>query len=69
MVNCSHINELDVRILNFLIQTSVTQVMALFPWIVQLGQYSSTSAPRQVTSLVSAPQPVHLGQDRSARPV
>ena len=37
MINCSHINEIDVRLLNLSIRTSVAQVMALFPWIVQLG--------------------------------
>ena len=31
LVNCSHINELDVKLLNFSIRTSIAQVMALFP--------------------------------------
>ena len=31
MVNSSHINELDVKLLNFSIRTSVDQVMALLP--------------------------------------
>ena len=29
MVNCIHINELDVRLLNFSIRTSIDQVMVL----------------------------------------
>ena len=46
MVNCNHINELDVRFLNFLIRTSVAQVMGLFSLDsaarpVQLGQFRS----------------------------
>ena len=68
MVNCSHISELDVRLLNFSIRTFVAQVMALFPWLVQLGQYSSASAPRPVNRSASAPRQVHLGQVRSAWP-
>ena len=31
MVNCSHISELDVRLLNFSIRTFVSQVMVRLP--------------------------------------
>ena len=73
MVNCIHVRELDVRLLNFSIQTSVAQVMALFSLDsaarpVQLDQCTSANAPWPVTNSASAPPQVHLSQVRSARP-
>ena len=41
MVNCIHINELDVRLLNFSIRTYVDQVMVLLPSTGQVGQVRS----------------------------
>ena len=41
MVNCIHINEIDVGILNFSIRTSIDQVMVLLPRSAQLCQVRS----------------------------
>ena len=49
LVNCIHINELDVRLLNFSIWTSVYQVMVLLSRSVQLD-------------LVGSIQPVRVNQ-------
>ena len=40
-MNCSHIHELDVRILNFSIWTSVNQVMVIFLRSAQLNLVGS----------------------------
>ena len=48
MINCSHINEIDVRLFNFSIRTSVDQVMVLLPRSAQLGQAKSVR-PVQVS--------------------
>ena len=41
LLNFIHINEIDVRVLNFLIRTSIDQVMVLLPRSAQLGQVRS----------------------------
>ena len=45
-MNCSHINELDVRLLNFSIWTSVDQVMVLLLRSAQLDLVGSVRPVR-----------------------
>ena len=47
MVNCIHINELDVRILNFSIRTFVDQVRVLLPRSACRGQQRSACRGQQ----------------------
>ena len=46
LVNCNHINEIDVRILNFSIWTSVDQVMVLLLRSAQLNLVGSVRPVR-----------------------
>ena len=66
LVNCSHINELDVRLSNFSIQTSVDKVMVFLPMSACRGQ--QRSACRGQHEEVSRGQPVEVsrGQLRSS---
>ena len=48
LVNYIHINELDVRLLNFSIRTSVDQVRVLLLWSACRGQQRSSSRGQHV---------------------
>ena len=64
MVNCSHINELDVKILNFSIRTSVAQVMVCLNGEVGYLEVGQLEVGQPEVSSVRLGQ---LGQARLAR--
>ena len=62
MVNCSHINEIDIRLLNFSIRTSVDQVRVLLLRSACRGQQRSASRGQQRSACRGQPVEVSRGQ-------